>query len=146
MAFQLVKNLSVRLRLLGFIFCLLLFIVMSGTGGLLGMRDTKQSLSTVYNSQVKPMEEMRQVNELLKFNVATTVEKVLYEQITWNDAIKKVEDAKAKIDVQIDSLMEDKGDAAYNEKLESLAEAKVVVQDVLTSLKKVRKPNPLSAE
>ena len=136
MAFQLVKNLSVRWRLLGFIFCLLLFIVMSGTGGLLGMRDTKQSLSTVYNSQVKPMEEMRQVNELLKFNVATTVEKVLYEQITWNDAIKKVEDAKAKIDVQIDSLMEDKGDAAYNEKLESLAEAKVVVQDVLTSLKK----------
>ena len=105
MAFQFIKNLSVRWRLLGFIFCLLLFIVLSGTGGLLGMRDTKKSLSEVYNNHVQPMEEMRQINELMKFDVAGTVERVLYEQITWSEAAKRVEDAKTKIEEKIDELM-----------------------------------------
>ncbi len=105
MAFQFVENLSVRWRLLGFIFCLLLFIVVSGTGGLIGMRDTKQSLSLVYNNNVRPMEEMRQINELMKFDVASTVERVLYEQITYGDAISRVEAAKIKIDDKIDELL-----------------------------------------
>ena len=88
MAFQTIRNLSVRWRLLGFIFCLLLFIALAGTGGLLGMRDTKESLSNVYNNHVKPMEELRQINELLKFDVVTTVERILYEQIIWDGSLE----------------------------------------------------------
>jgi len=136
MAFQFVKNLSVRWRLLGFIFCLLLFIVLAGAGGLLGMRDTKQSLSTVYNNQVKPMEEIRQINELLTFDVATTVERVLYEQVTWVDAVKRVEGAKNKIDQKIDGLIAAGDDDEYQESYGGMSEAKVLVQDVLAVLKK----------
>ena len=136
MAFQFVKNLSVRWRLLGFIFCLLLFIVLAGAGGLLGMRDTKQSLSTVYNNQVKPMEEIRQINELLTFDVATTVERVLYEQVTWIDAVKRVEGAKNKIDQKIDGLIAAGDDDEYQESYGGMSEAKVLVQDVLAVLKK----------
>ena len=136
MAFQFVKNLSVRWRLLGFIFCLLLFIVLAGAGGLLGMRDTKQSLSTVYNNQVKPMEEIRQINELLTFDVATTVERVLYEQVTGVDAVKRVEGAKNKIDQKIDGLIAAGDDDEYQESYEGMSEAKVLVQDVLAVLKK----------
>jgi methyl-accepting chemotaxis protein WspA len=105
MAFRFVEDISVRWRLLGFIFCLLLFIVLSGTGGLLGMRDTKQSLSLVYNNNVKPMEEMRQIHELLMFDVVSTVERVLYEQVTYAEAVKRVEAAKIKIDEKIDALL-----------------------------------------
>jgi methyl-accepting chemotaxis protein WspA len=112
MVSRFVENLSVRWRLLGFIFCLLLFIILSGTGGLIGMRDTKQSLSLVYNNNVKPMEEMRQINELLMFDIAGTVERVLYEQITYGEAAGRIEAARGKIDQKIDELLAAGDDSA----------------------------------
>jgi len=141
MAFQLVRNLSVRWRLLGFIFFLLLFIVLAGTGGLLGMRDTKNSLSKVYNNHVKPMEELRQINELIKFDVVTTVERILYEQIIWDDAAGKVGVAYDKIDKKINQLLaeNDKNVAEEEDWLAAdrakITEAKVVVQEVVNALK-----------
>ncbi len=105
MTINFIKNLSVRWRLLGFVFCLLLFIVLSGTGGLLGMRDTKQSLSSVYNNHVKPMEELRTINELFKFSVAGAAERVLYKQITSKQAAAKVALAKTLLDKNVDALL-----------------------------------------
>jgi methyl-accepting chemotaxis protein WspA len=142
MAFQIVRNLSVRWRLLGFIFCLLLFIVLAGTGGLLGMRDTKESLSKVYNNHVRPMEELRQINDLLKFDVVTTVERILYEQIIWDDAVGEVTTAYDKIDRIIKELLidSDKSSAVGDDWLASdrakIMEAKVIIQEVITALQK----------
>ncbi len=141
MAFQLVRNLSVRWRLLGFIFFLLMFIVLAGTGGLLGMRDTKNSLSKVYNNHVKPMEELRQINELIKFDVVTTVERILYEQIIWDDAAGKVSAAYDKIDHKIDQLLAEndenvvEGEDWLAADRAKITEAKVVVQEVVAALK-----------
>ncbi|VAW40629.1 Methyl-accepting chemotaxis protein I (serine chemoreceptor protein) [hydrothermal vent metagenome] len=105
MATHFIRNLSVRWRLLGFVFCLLLFIVVSGTGGLLGMRATKQSLSTVYNNHVKPMEELRKINDLFKFSVTDTAERVLYQQITSKQAAAKVARAKTLLEKNVASLL-----------------------------------------
>lgn len=105
MATHFIKNLSVRWRLLGFVFCLLLFIVISGTGGLLGMRATKQSLSTVYNNHVRPMEELRKINDLFKFSVTDTAERVLYEQITPKQAAAKVALVKTLLEKNVASLL-----------------------------------------
>ncbi|GAB4343291.1 MAG: Wsp signal transduction system chemoreceptor WspA [Desulfobulbaceae bacterium] len=155
MAFQFVRNLSVRWRLLGFIICLLLFIIVSGTGGLLGMRVTKDSLSKVYNDHVRPMEELRQINELMKFDVVTTVERILYEQIIWDDAVVKVTTAYERIDQQINELLAGDEGERKNGPDDWLAsdrakilEAKVVVQEVLTTLKKknIDKVDALFAE
>jgi len=142
MAFQFVRNMSVRWRLLGFIFFLLLFIVLAGTGGLLGMRDTKESLSKVYNNHVKPMEELRVINELLKFDVVTTVERILYEQIIWDDAVSEIATAYGKIDKKIGDLLAegDKGAGMGDDWLSTdrakILEAKVVIQEVLGAMKK----------
>lgn len=154
MAFQYVRNLSVRWRLLGFIFCLLLFIVLAGTGGLLGMRDTKESLSKVYNNHVRPMEELRQINELLKFDVVSTVERILYEQIIWDDAVTEVSAAYDKIDKKINELLVDSdksmegGDDWLSTDRSKITEAKVVIQEVIAALKKkdVEKLDTLFAE
>jgi len=141
MAFQLVRNLSVRWRLLGFIFFLLLFIVLAGTGGLLGMRDTKNSLSNVYNNHVKPMEELRQINELIKFDVVTTLERILYEQIIWDDAAGKVSAAYDEIDKKINKLLAEndenvaEGEDWLAADRSKITEAKVVVQEVVKALK-----------
>lgn len=154
MAFQIVRNLSVRWRLLGFIFCLLLFIILAGTGGLLGMRDTKESLSKVYNNHVKPMEELRQINELFKFNVVTTVERILYEQIIWDDAVNAISTAYDKIDRKINELLVDSdksiegGDDWLSTDRAKITEAKVVIQEVITAVKKkdIEKVDTLFAE
>ncbi|MBU0675867.1 MAG: methyl-accepting chemotaxis protein [Proteobacteria bacterium] len=142
MAFQLVRDLSVRWRLLGFIFFMLLFIALAGTGGLIGMRDTKASLSEVYNNHVKPMEELRQLNEIIKFDVVTTVERVLYEQITMNVANDKVSSAYEKIDQIIDQLLaENKNNIGGGADWlapgrTKITEARVVVQEVINALGK----------
>ncbi len=140
--FQFVKKINVRWRLLGFIFCLLLFIVLSGTGGLLGMRDTKQSLSMVYNNNVKPMEEMRQISELLKYDVSNSAERILYEQITWAEASKRVEAAKGKIDKKIEELINDTkkgsqgGQNWLADNLSLFDDTKAMVVDVLSVIQK----------
>ncbi|MBU0946789.1 MAG: methyl-accepting chemotaxis protein [Proteobacteria bacterium] len=140
MAFQFAKKVSVRWRLLGFIFCLLLFIALSGTGGLLGMRDTKLSLSMVYNNNVKPMEELRQINKLLLTEVSNSVEKVLYEQLTWGEATKRVKTATPAIDKKINELINTankSGTGADNWLAEDLAvfdNSKAMVMEVLAVL------------
>ncbi len=140
MATHFIKNLSVRWRLLGFVFCLLLFIVVSGTGGLLGMRDTKQSLSIVYNNHVKPMEDMRKINGLFKFSVVDTAEKVLYEQITSKQAASKVALAKALLEKNVDSLLagsessRKKGKSWLSTAQPLMIEAKALTGDLLTVL------------
>lgn len=154
MAFRFVRDLSVRWRLLGFIFCLLIFIILAGTGGLIGMRDTKNSLSKVYNNHVKPMEELRQINELLKYNVVSTVERILYEQIIWDDATAKVSLAYGKIDTKISELLSDnekqdgRNDDWLTDARAKISESKVVIQEVTNALKKkdIDKVDELFAE
>lgn len=154
MAFKFVRNLSVRWRLLGFIFCLLIFVILAGTGGLLGMRDTKESLSKVYNNHVKPMDELRHINELIKFDVVSSVERILYEQIIWDDATSEVADAYDKIEKSIALLFETSAKTSGEEEgwLDSskvkINEAKVVVQEILTALqqKDIDKVDTLFAE
>ncbi|NIA05196.1 MAG: HAMP domain-containing protein [Proteobacteria bacterium] len=140
MATHFIRNLSVRWRLLGFVFCLLLFIVVSGTGGLLGMRDTKQSLSTVYENHVKPMEKLRRINELFKFSVTGTAERVLYEQITPKQAAAKVELAKTILEKNVDSLLAGSGNNRQGDNKWLLTaqplmlKAKTLTGDLLTVL------------
>lgn len=140
--FQFTKKVNVRWRLLGFIFCLLLFIVLSGAGGLLAMRDTKRSLSLVYNNNVKPMEEMRQISELLKYDVSSSAEKILYEQISWTEAIKRVEAAKVKIDKKIEELISSPSAGNppstdwISEDFSMFDDVKTMVMNVLTVLQK----------
>ncbi len=100
----LINKISVRWRLLFFIFFLLALLIASGAGGLLGMRSTKQSLSRVYENHVQPMEELRQLNELFKFNVTGNVERVLYEQISMKEAAIRLKKAKAAFEENLNAL------------------------------------------
>jgi methyl-accepting chemotaxis protein WspA len=97
---NIISKLSVRWRLMGFIIFLLLMMTAAGTGGILGMKTTKQSLSKVYQKHVQPMEQLRQINELFKFEITGTVERILYEQITWKDARSKLLKTNADIGKQ----------------------------------------------
>ncbi len=101
---NIINKLSVRWRLMGFIVFLLLMMTAAGTGGILGMNNIKQSLSKVYKKHVQPMEKLRQINELYKFDITGAAERVLYEQITWKDAQARVIKAGAALEKQFAAL------------------------------------------
>jgi len=140
MDLTLARRLSVRWRLLFFILFLLTLLFASGVGGIYGMRSIKRSLSKVYAFHVKPMEDLRQANELFKFDVSGTVERLLYEQITVKAALQKVEKAETLFDEEL-SAIEGSSTAANGKELDWFApsrrmfqKAKAIVRDTVVAL------------
>lgn len=89
--FQFTNKLSVKWRLAGFVSFLLLLIVGAGIGGLKGMRDANNSLSKVYEQEVIPLKELQEIDNLFQLSIVAQVEKVLFEQISWDKALEKIE-------------------------------------------------------
>ena len=53
------------------------------------------------------MDDLRHINELIKFDVVSSVERILYEQIIWDDAAAEVTAAYAEIDESIKILFDE---------------------------------------
>jgi methyl-accepting chemotaxis protein WspA len=92
------RNLSVKLRLAGFVIFLLLLIVGAGLGGLDGMKASNKSLSDVYEHEVLPLEQLREIDSLFQIGIVATVDKALFEQISWNEAIQLIKSTKQELD------------------------------------------------
>ncbi len=95
---KLTRNLSVKWRLIGFVFFLLVLIISAGLGGLNGMRSANQALSDVYEHQVLPFEELREIDNLFQAGIISTVDKALFEQIPLDEALQKIKESKRAID------------------------------------------------
>jgi methyl-accepting chemotaxis protein WspA len=92
------RSLTVKVRLAGFVIFLLLLIIGAGLGGLNGMKASNNSLSDVYDHEVLPLEQLREMENLFQISIVGTVDKALFEQISWDEALKTVKDAKQKLD------------------------------------------------
>lgn len=91
------NNLSVRMRLLGFIILLLTLLVAAGAGGLWGMRDINSYLSSVYTKDVIPLEMLRSLDHQFQINYLGVVDKIIYEQISWDEAMQATVDNYADL-------------------------------------------------
>jgi len=80
-----IKNLSVRFRLLAFTALLLLLLVITGSGGLLGMRQANNSLSLIYNENVLPLSQLRELDNTFHAGIFTMVDRLVYERISWEE-------------------------------------------------------------
>jgi len=92
------RNLTVKWRLIGFVCFLVVLIVGAGLGGLNGMRSINQSLSDVYEHQVLPFEELREIDYIFQSGIVSIVDKALFEQISWSDALKTIKESKDALD------------------------------------------------
>ena len=92
------RNLTVKWRLVGFIIFLLLLIIGAGLGGLNGMRSVNQSLSDVYEHQVLPFDELREIDYLFQSGIVSAIDKTLFEQISWGEGLKIITETKDILD------------------------------------------------
>jgi len=92
------RNLTVKWRLIGFVCFIFLLIIGVGLGGLYGMRSINQSLSAVYEQQILPLEGLREIDYIFQVGIVSTVDKAMFEQITWAEALNTIKESKDKID------------------------------------------------
>ena len=88
------RSLTVKWRLVGFVLFLLMLIIGAGLGGLNGMRSVNESLSEVYEHQVLPFDELREIDYLFQSGIVSTIDKTLFEQISWDEGLKTIKDSK----------------------------------------------------
>jgi methyl-accepting chemotaxis protein WspA len=93
-------SVSVKWRLIGFVCLLFILIIGAVLGGLEGMRSTNQSLSDVYEYQVLPIEELREIDNIFQTGIINTVDKALFEQISWEEAHKTIKESKDTLDTK----------------------------------------------
>ena len=87
------RSLTVKWRLIGFVLFLLMLIIGAGLGGLNGMRSVNESLSEVYEDQVLPIDELREIDYLFQYRIVGTIDKTLFEQISWAEGLKTIKDS-----------------------------------------------------
>lgn len=91
------KSLNVKVRLIGFVSLLLTLFLTTGLYGLNGMRSSNNALSLVYTNQVIPLNELGNMNNLIHSEIIQQVDRLLFEQMTWEECQLKVEKAKTQI-------------------------------------------------
>jgi methyl-accepting chemotaxis protein WspA len=132
------KSLSVKVRLIGFVTILLLLLVTTGIFGLIGMKDSNNSLSMVYNNQVIPLNELGDLNNILQSEVIQPVDRLLFEQMTWEECQQKVAKAKVKINQHWQNLTAAKSSEFSNQDSAKLQETYPLLlnttDDVLNNL------------
>jgi len=92
------KNMSMKGKLLFLLSSLIASLAIIGGLGIYGMYRTDQGLKTVYEDRLVCMQQLKEVSDAYAVNMVDTSHKVRNGNITWEQGIKNVEDAKKIID------------------------------------------------
>ncbi len=85
-----IKSINVTTRLFVVTGLLLLFALAAGIAGLKGMKENNIALSSVYNYQVIPLNELRNLDHLIHTGIVRPIDLLIFEQITWSQCQKKI--------------------------------------------------------
>ncbi len=126
------NRVSVKWRLISGIAILLFFIVLAGTGGLVGMNKINSSLSNVYEKNITPFEELRDTYDLFGFVLVNTVDKLLYQQMSWEKGIKSIENIRRELDNHWTTIQAIKDRSYLDNNDDWLHEARPMVRETST--------------
>ena len=99
------QKLDFKWRLAGFTFFMMLLILGAGIGGLNGMRTANNSLSSVYKGQVLPMTTLRDLEGLFQ-DIVTEMDKVLFEDVTLQNAQGAIETMQAEFHRKFEEIID----------------------------------------
>lgn len=88
------SNLSIRSRLILIIGAMSLLSVALSALGLFGIQYSNNRLQTVYVDRLVPLKDLKIIADMYAVNIVDTTHKVRNGNISWNDAMKNVEDAE----------------------------------------------------
>lgn len=101
---QFFKNLHVKWRLAGVVTFLLAMMVGAGLFGLNGIKNTHQSLTEVYQDEVLPIQSLRDLDTVIQNSVVGMVDKILFEQVTWDEGYREISQGRALAKLKWDAL------------------------------------------
>lgn len=130
-------SLSVKFRLIAFISMLLILLTFTGFFGLKAMKNSHKSLSSIYNNQVIPLDQLHRIDNTLHLNIVGTVDKLLFEQISWEECLVKVDKAKTSINNGWNELQQLKQTSSLTNQADWLIPAHNLIlssEEVLNSL------------
>ena len=99
------RNLTCKWRLIGFICFLLILVNSAGLGGISSMYRFHAKLSDVYFNNVIPVADLRQINHIFQTDIVQTADKLLFEQISRDEALKTTKTAWVRFDEKWASLI-----------------------------------------
>ena len=88
------NTLTVRTRLFLLIGLMSVVAISLSLLGLYGMKKANDGLQTVYSDRVVPLKDLKVIADMYAVNIVDTTHKVRNGNITWEEAIKNVEDAE----------------------------------------------------
>ena len=92
------KNLSIRSRLLLLLSSMSVVAVLLTSIGLFGVNYSNSKLKTVYIDRAIPLRDLKVIADMYAVNIVDTSHKVRNGNITWEEAVKNVDDAVQMID------------------------------------------------
>jgi methyl-accepting chemotaxis protein WspA len=101
------------------------------------MKDSDDSLSSIYNYDVVPIDKLRRLDNLLHINIVGQIDKLLFEQLSWEECFVKVDKAKASISSGWADLEELQANSTKYDSVTWLEPARNLIsssEDVLNSL------------
>jgi methyl-accepting chemotaxis protein WspA len=117
---------DVKWRLAGFACLMLLLILGAGLGGLNGMRSANESLSSVYKGQVLPMTKLRDIESLFQ-DIVDLVDKALFEEIPFSEALQAIENKQDAFHSMTDELVALNNDGLMQQNFNWFSQARAVL-------------------
>ena len=119
-------KIDVKWRLAGFACLMLLLILGAGLGGLNGMRAANDSLSSVYKGQVLPMTKLRDIESLFQ-DIVDLVDKTLFEEIPFSEALQTIENKQDAFHSMTDELVALNNDGLMQQQFNWFSQARAVL-------------------
>jgi len=120
---------SVKWRLISGIVILLVFMGVAGTGGLLGMNRINNSFSNVYEKNIIPLQGLREAYDLFAIDLTKTVDRLLYQQIDWQEGLTQIEAVRRKLNNDWATILEIRDRSFLDKNDDWLNEARPMVED-----------------
>ncbi|MEZ5444268.1 MAG: MCP four helix bundle domain-containing protein [Gammaproteobacteria bacterium] len=92
------KRITIRTRLIATLGLLALGLLVMGGLGMKNLSDAQLSMETVYQDRVVPLKQLKVVADMYAVNIVDTAHKTRNGNLTWEQGLENVEDARRLID------------------------------------------------